>query len=187
VTSGTAVAQRLFIALSPPAPVLAAVATLRTPLRHVRWTPVEQLHVTLRFLGDITPDVKDALVDRLATVRVEPFILPLEGVGAFPQKGAPRVLWVGVGSGHPRLHQLRKLINDTLLAASIELELRTFHPHVTVGRCTEQATAAVNAWVRTHREFAGPLFLVDSFDLYASELRPGGVEHRLLMRFPLAV
>lgn len=184
--SGTNRAQRLFIALSPPTPVQAAIAALRTPLRHVRWTPIEQLHVTVRFLGEMTCEATAALTDRLADVRVEPFVLPIEGVGAFPQKGSPRVLWVGVGSGHPRLHQLRKQIDDTLLSAGFEVELRTFHPHVTLGRCTEHATTGVKAWVRSHREFAGPVFMVDSFDLYASELKPGGAEHRLLVRFPLA-
>jgi 2'-5' RNA ligase len=180
-------AQRLFIALSPPEPVRVAVAALGTPLRGVRWTPVEQLHVTLRFLGDIAPQVRDSLKERLATIRVEPFILPVEGIGAFPQKGPPRVLWVGVGSGHPRLHQLRQRIDDTLLALGLDVELRAFHPHVTLGRSTENAAAAVNAWVRAHREFAGPVFLVDAFDLYASELYPTGVEHHRVMRFPLLV
>jgi 2'-5' RNA ligase len=137
-------------------------------------------------LGEIARDATEELMDRLVEVRVEPFVLPIEGVGAFPQQGPPRVLWVGVGSGHPRLHQLRKQIDDTLLSGGLEVELRTFHPHVTVGRCTEQATTAVRAWVRSHREFAGPVFMVDAFDLYASELKPEGAEHRLLARFPLA-
>lgn len=132
-------------------------------------------------------DVSEPLIDRLAGVRVESFVLPVEGVGAFPQKGTPRVLWVGVGSGHPRLHQLRKQIDDTLLNTGIEVELRTFHPHITMGRCDEHAASAVNGWVRTNREFAGPIFLVESFDLYASELCPGGAEYRLIKRFPLAL
>lgn len=187
MSSGPTVPQRLFIALALPDPVRAAVAALQTPSRNVRWTPLEQLHVTLRFLGDIFPDVKATLMNRLADVRVEPFILPVEGVGAFPQKGPPRVLWAGIGSGHPRLHQLRKQIDDTLLALGLDVELRTFHPHVTVGRCNENAGSAVHAWLRAHRDFAGPVFQVESFDLYASELRPGGAEHRLEMKFPLAV
>jgi 2'-5' RNA ligase len=175
----------LFIALSPPEPVRVAVAALSTPLRGVRWTSVEQLHVTLRFLGDVAPEMCDSLKERLAAVRVEPFVLPVEGAGAFPPKGPPRVLWVGVGSGHPLLHQLRQRIDDTLLATGLEVELRAFHPHITVGRCNENAAAAANSWVRIHCDFAGPLFLVEAFDLYASEVHSTGVEHRLVMRFPL--
>jgi 2'-5' RNA ligase len=177
--------DRLFIALSPPEPVRTFVATLQTPLRNVRWTPVEQLHITLRFLGDITPELRDSLIERLTAVHVEPCPLSVEGTGVFPQKGPPRVLWAGVGSGHPRLHQLRQRIDDTLLATDIKTELRAFHPHFTVGRCNEKAAAAVSAWARAHREFAGPVFEVESFDLYASELKPAGAEHRLVTRFPL--
>ena len=184
---GSNVSQRLFIALSPPPAVRAAVSALRTPSRKVRWTPTEQLHVTLRFLGETPGDLTELLLERLNSVRVEPFVIPVEGVGVFPQKGPPRVLWVGIGSGHPRLHQLRKQIDDLLLATGVEADLRTFHPHVTVGRCNESAASVANAWVRTHREFAGPVFLVETFDLYASEQRPGGVDYRLLRSFPLAV
>jgi len=187
VRSGISATQRLFIALTPPAPVRSAVAELRTPSRNVRWTPTEQLHVTLRFLGEVTLELSEILIDRLETISVDPFVLPIEGVGSFPQKGLPRVLWVGIGSGHPRLHQLRKQVDDTLLAVGADADLRTFHPHITVGRCNEKATPAVNAWVRTHREFAGPVFLVETFDLYASELHPTGAVHRLLVSFPLAV
>ena len=67
-----------------------------------------------------------------------------------------------------------------------DADLRTFHPHITVGRCNEKAAPAVKAWVRTHREFAGPVFMVETFDLYASELHPNGAVHRLLVTFPLA-
>ena len=179
------IAQRL--ALSPPPAVQHAVARLRAPSRHVRWTAEDQLHVTLRFLGELLPDASELLIDRLAEVRVESFLLPVESAGAFPQKGPPRVLWVGIGSGHPRLHQLRNQIDDILLTTGIEVELRTFHPHITMGRCDENAGSAVNAWVRIHRDFAGPVFLMESFDLYASELRPGGAEYRLLRHFPLAL
>jgi len=154
VSSAPSPTQRLFIALSPPEPVRAVVAALCTPLREVRWTPFEQLHVTLRFLGETPTTQRDVLLERLATVRVEPFPLPVEGIGVFPQKGPPRVLWVGVGSGHPRLHQLRQRIDDALLTTGLEVDLRTFHPHITVGRCSEKASAAVHAWTRTHREFA---------------------------------
>ncbi|MEO6004777.1 MAG: RNA 2',3'-cyclic phosphodiesterase [Opitutus sp.] len=179
------ITERLFIALSLPDAVKTVVAGLTTPLHDVRWTPVEKLHVTVRFLGDISVESRDELVERLASVRVDSFPLPLESGGVFPTKGPPRVLWVGVGSGHPRLYQLRQQIDDTLLAAGLPTEIRTFHPHVTVGRCTELASAAVNAWVRTHRNFAGPTFMVEAFDLFATTLHPAGAIYRLVRRYLL--
>ena len=178
--------ERLFVALTLPDPVRAALVALTQPLRGVAWTPPAQLHLTLRFLGNVPADQIAPLAARLATVCVEPFILPVEGLGVFPPKRPPRVMWVGVGSGHPRLHQLRQQLDDTLLATGLEVDLRTFHPHVTLARCADGAAAAVSHWLHAHREFVAPPFRVESFELYASELRPDGAVHTLKRSFPLA-
>lgn len=178
--------QRLFIALPLPAPLQALLAGLMTPLHDVRWTPEAQLHLTLRFLGDTEDALIEPLKVRLAAIRVQSFVLPIEGVGAFPERSAPRVLWAGVGAGHPRLHQLRQRIDDTLLSAGVDADLRRFHPHVTLARCGGHAVNAAHQWIRSHREFAGPSFSVDAFELYASELHPQGAVHHRLERFPLA-
>lgn len=178
--------QRLFLALSLPEPVQAALAALAQPLPHVRWTPAEQLHVTLRFLGDVDSARIPALLERLYTIQVEPFLLPLEGVGAFPPKRPPRVLWAGLGNGHPRLHQLRKQVDEALLNAGLDFDVRTFHPHVTLARCTDEESGGAAQWLRTHQRFEGPAFRVDAFDLMASELRPAGAVHHLIERLPIA-
>ena len=179
--------KRLFVAIAFPAPVRDALLTLTTPSPGVAWTPPEQLHLTLRFLGDVPPEKIEAIIAHLATVRVEPFVLPIEGLGAFPLKSPPRTLWVGVGRGHPHLHQLRQRIDDALLAAGLlELEVRTFHPHVTLARCTEKAAPAMARWLRTHPEFVAPPFRVGAFDLVASELQPAGAVHARVQRFELA-
>ncbi len=178
--------ERLFIALPLPPAVRDVLAGFAQPLAGVNWTDPAQLHLTLRFLGDVTSDQLEVVLAKLATVRVAPFILPLESVGSFPPNHPPRVLWISVGSGHPRLFQLRQRIDDALLAARLTLDLRTFHPHVTLARCTEQAAPTALHWLHTHREASAPPFQVESFDLYASELRPEGAVHTLKQRFPLA-
>lgn len=162
--------------------VLAAAAQ---PSPGIAWTPPEQLHLTLRFLGDVPVARFDAIVERLAAIRVEPFLLPVEGLGTFPPNAPPRVLWIGVGSGHPRLFQLRQRLDDALLAAGLPLDVRTFQPHVTLARCGESAAAAVAGWLRAHRDFAAPPFRVESFALYASELHADGAIHTLRRSFPL--
>lgn len=177
--------ERLFVALHPPDSVRAVISGLQTPLRNVRWTPDDQLHLTLRFLGNVEFETRASLIARLEEIRVEPFPLPLEGAGVFPVKGAPRVLWVGVGSGHPRLHQLRQQIDHAALAVLPNLDIRTFHPHLTVGRCTTDAAASVKSWASHNRDYAGPVFLVDAFGLFASDLHASGSQHRLIQNFPL--
>jgi 2'-5' RNA ligase len=179
-------ADRLFIAISLPAPVREQLAALSEPMRSIAWTRPEQLHLTLRFLGEIEADWSEKLENALSRVQVEPFLLPLAGMGVFPPRGTARVIWVGVGHGHPRLHQLRQQIDDALLATGLPLDVRIFHPHVTLGRVKESgAPAAAAEFLKRHREFEAAPFRVEAFQLYASELRPGGAVHTLKREFPL--
>ena len=177
--------ERLFVSLPLPPAVRETLAALAEPLPGVSWTRPDQLHVTLRFLGDVAVDAIDPLCARLRTVSVEPFILPIEGLGTFPPNRPPRVLWIGVGSGHPRLFQLRQRLDDALLAEGLQLDVRTFHPHITLARCTENAGPAIANWVHVHRGEIPPPFRVDAFELNASELHPSGAVHTLKERFVL--
>ena len=177
--------ERLFLALTLPAPVRDALAVLARPMPGVSWTRPEQLHVTLRFLGDVPVEKIEPMIARLANVRVGSFILPIEGPGTFPSNRAPRILWIGVGAGHPRLFQLRQRVDDALLASGLQLDVRTFHPHVTLARCNETAASVVAHLLHDHRDFSAPPFRVEAFDLYASELKSSGAVHVLKQRFPL--
>lgn len=178
--------ERLFIAFTLPDPVRDVLAALAQPIAGVNWTRPEQLHVTLRFLGDVPEAQIEPMIARLATVQVAPFILPIERTGSFPPGRPPRVLWAGVGSGHPRLFQLRQRLDDAVLASGLPLDVRTFHPHVTLARCTENAAASALRWLAARKEFTAPPFRVEAFDLYASDLRPEGAVHTLRRRFPLS-
>lgn len=181
-------ARRLFIALPLPEPIQIVLSRLAAEsLPGARWTPQHQLHVTMRFLGDVDDARLPAIVERLSTIQVEPFLLPVEGVGAFPAKGGPpRVLWAGLGNAHPRLHQLRKQIDEALLNLGLDFDVSSFHPHVSLARCTPDAAPAVAKWLRTHAAFEGPSFRVDAFDLLESELRPAGALHHVIEHIPIA-
>ncbi len=180
-------AERLFVAIPLPDSLRAELAALYEPLRGVAWTRPEQLHLTLRFLGDVEPPLVSAAEAALERVSVQTFVLPLGGAGAFPPRGQPRVLWVGVGSGHPRLHQLRQQIDDALLGAGLALDVRRFQPHATLARVrAEAAPGAVSQFLRHHRDFEAAPFRVDAFRLYASELRPAGAVHTVKREFALA-
>lgn len=170
-------AERLFVALPIPVEVKAELARLQTPLEGVAWAPPQQFHVTLRFLGDVDAERWPAMQERLAAIRVEPFILPIEDVGVFPPKGPPRTLWAGTGRGHPRLFQLRQRLDDALLAAGVNFDVRTFHPHVTLGRAAESAVLPVKTWLLRHAEFEAAPFRIEGFGVYASRLLPAGPVH----------
>lgn len=143
--------KRLFIAIDVPATHREGLSKLQEPLRGVRWTPPEQLHLTLRFLGDTEAGLERALTRRLEQIQIEPFILPLEGIGVFPPRGLPRTIWAGVGQAHPRLFQLRQQIDDSLLAAGLKIDLRTFVAHITLGRCVRASPGAVTTFLHKLR------------------------------------
>ena len=178
--------KRLFIALPLPDWLRDELQGLAEPLQGVTWTRTPQLHLTLRFIGDTPADRILRIEESQAANRVESFLLPIEGVGVFPPKGPPKVVWVGVGSGHPHLFQLRQRLDDAVLAAGVDLDVRHFQPHVTLARCSEGSAAAVSAWLRRHGGFSTAPFRVHAFDLCSSRLSPQGAEHALRRRHPLA-
>ncbi len=183
---------RSFVALDLDAPARAAVEAATGELRTqfggaVRWSPVETLHLTLRFLGDVAPGAVAALAAALAPAagRAAPVDLRLSGAGAFPPRGRARVVWLGVAPA-PELTALHAAVEDACAAVGLGREQRPFRPHLTVGRprhgvaLPEPALAAALArvgFVTTCR--------VASLHLMRSELTPAGARHTPLGVFPL--
>ena len=178
-------AQRLFLAIKVPASIAAVLAGSSKPVGGIAWAKPDRLHLTLRFLGDTPPPVLGPLREQLRTIRVACFRIPVAGLGVFPPQGPPRVLWCGVGPGHPVLCQLRQRIDDALLALGLEADRRTFVPHFTLARLDAVNPERLAGWLHRHRAFAAAPFLVDRFALYASELRPTGAVHTALEEYPL--
>lgn len=180
--------QRLFVALTPPAPVRAELADLVDDrLDGARWVSADNLHLTLRFIGDTDDAKRERIEAALARVRVEPFVLPVGELGVFPPRGPAKVLWAGVGGGHTRLYQLRKQVDEALLAVDMTIDVRTFSAHFTVARLGETLDPKHLAkFLERHKRFEAPPFRVASFELYASELRAGSAPaYRVVRRFGL--
>lgn len=177
---------RLFVALLPTEPVRHALAKLMHDVNRVRWANTEQLHLTLRFIGNVPLDARQKIENALERVRVKPFFLETAGVGGFPPRGHPHVLWAGIGRPHPLLHQLRQQVDDSLLTTGVPFELRAFSPHFTLGRSREAPPVAVQHWLKRYREFAGPTWPVNAFHLMASELTSDGAVYRSVRTFELS-
>ena len=167
-------AKRLFVSLELPATVAESLASLNPHLPGVRWLKAEQFHITLAFLGNVTAEREEKLRAELLAIRFTRFFLPLNGIGTFPAKGRPKVIWLGVGRGHPHLFQLHKRVTDAALAAGIEPDLRPWHPHFTLARCQNVASQAVEKFLRAHTGFDAGLVPIDSFQLKSSRLTPAG-------------
>ena len=161
--------KRLFVAIELPEVMRAELVRLGTAIPGVRWHPPEKLHLTLAFLGDAVPtEVQSRLQDTLPAVRVPPFFLPLTSAGFFGGE-QPRALWVGTGRGHPHLFALHKAVNDAVLAADGQADLKPFVPHVTLAYAGRGTPAEpVRRWARAHAGFDAGLMRVEGFTLFSS-------------------
>lgn len=177
--------MRLFAALLPTDATRSAFGKLHDKGRPFQWTPLDQVHLTMRFLGELTDEGVEQAENALAGVRVEPFWVEIGGVGRFPPRGRANVIWAGLQQHHPRLHQLRQQIDDGLLAAGLPIALGPFVPHFTIARVRDAAPEQVAHWLKRHRDFTGPAWHIDSLALMESVLRPAGAEHSLRRNYPL--
>jgi 2'-5' RNA ligase len=123
---------RLFTALELPEAVRLHLSLLRAPITGAKWVEADDMHITLRFVGDIDERTADDFADRLRDIRVEPFPITIAGVGAFAGREA-RVLWAGVEGG-PALEHLYRGNERAARAAGLERDPRAFKPHVTLAR-----------------------------------------------------
>lgn len=167
-------AKRLFVSIELPESVRQGLAELDPHLRGVRWLEPRQMHLTLSFLGNVSTEIQEALTENLRSISWKSFFLPLVGFGAFPGKGRPNVIWIGVGTGHPHLFQLHKRVQEAALAAGLEPDLRSFHPHITIARCRDVSSETIRPFLKTHANFDAGMIHVESFCLNSSELTPAG-------------
>ena len=166
--------KRLFVSIELPEPITKSLAELDPHLRGVRWLEPRQMHLTLAFLGNVETEIQEALSQRLRAISWKSFFFPLAGLGTFPSKGWPKIIWVGVGSGHPHLFQLHKRVQEALLAVGLETDLRSFHPHVTLARCRDVSPQTIRPFLKSHADFDAGMIHVESFCLNSSELTPAG-------------
>ena len=166
--------RRLFIAIDPPEYALKSIARLKIDVPGIRWTDLAYIHLTLKFIGDVELPGQTEIIEKLREIEVESFILPVSGMGIFPQRGIARILWVGHEKAHPRLFQLHKKIQDSLLTIGIGVEERSFHPHMTIARLNKVKPGAIQQFLKQNKTFETAPFKVTAFSLYSSILRPSG-------------
>jgi 2'-5' RNA ligase len=177
---------RLFLAIDPPQDVRRQLASLRSGVADARWVSIEQLHLTLKFLGDVEEAAAAEVEKSLDSVRETDFALELSGVGRFPPRRAARVLWAGL-KAEPKLLDLHEAIELRLEGLGIEREDQAFSPHLTLARLRDNVRAAeVERWLERGRNFLAGPFPVGRFHLYSSVLGPDGATHERIHSYELA-
>lgn len=155
----------------------------------VRWTRAEGIHITLKFLGNIKPDMVRNIQEALTHIfaRQTPFPLSVRGTGAFPDMRRPRVLWVGLNDPDQALAPLATQVDTALEPLGFTKEKRPFNPHLTLARfrSLKRSSDLTHAATRM-ASIEGPEFTAHEATLFQSILKPTGAEYTALCRFPFA-
>jgi RNA 2',3'-cyclic 3'-phosphodiesterase len=183
-------AVRTFVCLELPEPILAQAEALQGRLAglgaKIRWVNPSNLHLTLRFLGEISRSQVETVCSavRCAAARVDAFSIRLSGTGCFPSPRRPKAFWIGV-AGASDLLRLFEAIEEELFSAGFPREARPFSPHLTLGRVRVDRTSARLEEALAAAEFDAAPFLVTEVTVMKSELRKSGAIYTALVRAPL--
>ncbi len=180
--------MRLFTAIDLPPDVLANLESLvarLTPSARINWSPVANLHITTKFIGEWPDERLDELTAALHSLPLRPAIpIAIEKLGFFPNPHAPRVFWAGVHAGDA-LAQLARETEEALAALGIAKEQRPYSPHLTLARIkTPAKQPALLQAVEKLPSLDFGRFTVDRFFLYRSQLRPTRSVYTQLAEFP---
>jgi 2'-5' RNA ligase len=187
---------RAFAAIHLPEELLANIRALQARLQSdfpkdaVRWTAPEQLHLTLKFLGNIPRRSLGQLKAELARIcqGLPPLLLRLEGLGCFPTPPKPRVLWVGLAGDIPQLQTLQSQINAAMQPWCERNEERAFRPHLTIGRLREASprnARQIGDNIKAAAISALGEWNAAQVHLMRSQLSPAGATHTVLASLPL--
>lgn len=167
---------RLFVALDFPEHIRERLKPMCCGLPGARWVKAEQMHLTLRFIGDVDTNVFKDVQEALHEVCSSSFFIQLVGVGFFPPRGKPRVVWVGIRKNE-QLIQLRNRIETVLVQAGLEPEGRKYFPHITLARLKNTPSSKVGAFLSHFGMFSTEAFQINEFFLYSSVLNSKGAKH----------
>lgn len=173
---------RLFIAIRPPEETRCQLLSLMGGIANARWQENDQLHLTLRFLGEVDHHCADDLADALRMIRFVPFPIALCGLGSFERKGHVETLWAGV---HPRdeLARLHRKVDRACVSIGLPPDDRAYLPHITLARLNRSA-GSTETFLARHAGVKSAPFMVDSFALFESHLGSGGARYRKLLVYP---
>ena len=175
--------HRLFIAIRPPMPVRDLLIDAMDDTPELGWVGDDNLHLTLRFIGEVERPLANDTADWLGRVTFPAFDLRISGVGRFDRRNGG-ALWAGVEPRKP-VAELAAKIDRACVAAGLEPERRAFHPHITLARYRRDGRAEAEAFERGHSTLALQAFNVDRFILFESHLSRHGAHYEEVAAYPL--
>jgi RNA 2',3'-cyclic 3'-phosphodiesterase len=175
--------HRLFVAIRPPEPVREALLDLMEGVPELRWQSDDQLHLTVRFIGEVERPVAEDVAAALQGIRFERFSLSLNGVGKF-EKHRHGALWASV-SPKDQLKALNAKVERACQSAGLEPDRRAYHPHITLARWKGRAQG-LDRFLDQNAALSSDPWEVGEFILYESHLGREGAHYEAVMACPLS-
>ncbi len=178
--------ERLFVAIDPPEGVREVLKSTAESmdLNNARYSRLDQMHMTLRFLGNVPKDQKEFLIQELEKIRLPSFNLETDALGIFPKRGMPRILWAGLRESDI-LNKLQQSIEESSEKCGVEADDKPWHPHITLARLKGRNHITPEVLEEMSNQNEPMSFRVDAFYLYRSELKKSGAVYSILETFEL--
>ena len=185
---------RSFLAIELPRDVRTTLERVALEVRGcdlpVKWVKVQNIHLTIVFLGDVSPDVLEPIQEQVQSVCLEfgPFRAAIEGMGTFPNRRNPRVLWLGLKGELERMSLFRNALQQHLVPFGIKAEKRPFRPHLTLGRFRKGKHKGLDLeeLISRYGEIKSPSSMLGELVLFRSDLKPTGAVYTRLATWPLS-
>jgi len=175
--------HRLFVAIRPPEPVRDLLVDAMDDSPELRWVSDDNLHITLRFIGEIERRLANEIADSLSRIRFPAFDLKISGLGRFEQRNGG-ALWAGIEPRRP-VAELAAKVDRACVRAGLEPERRAFHPHITLARWDRRSRSAAEAFQQRVRTIASETFRVREFVLFESHLSRHGAHYEAVAIYTL--
>ncbi|HYJ52512.1 MAG TPA: RNA 2',3'-cyclic phosphodiesterase [Allosphingosinicella sp.] len=175
--------HRLFVAIRPPAAIRATLLGAMGGISGARWQSEDQLHLTLRFIGEVDRHRAGDIHAALGAIHQAPFEIALSGIGTFERRGAADAVWAGVAP-HGPLKSLHKKVDAALARVGVPPDERAYLPHITLARL-KRSSGPVGNLLEQSGGLSSPLFPVADFALFESTLTPDGAVYSIVERYKL--
>lgn len=175
--------HRLFVAIRPPEAVRDLLIDTMDGVPGLRWQDDAQLHLTLRFIGEVERPIAEDLALALGKERFKHFAIRVAGVGRFEQRGRG-ALWAGLEPRTP-LASLAAKIERVCVGVGLPPERRAFHPHITLARWGRGGAVSLDPFLARHAALVSEPFEVDAFHLYQCHLGRDGAHYETVAEYPL--
>ena len=175
--------HRLFVGLRPPAAIRQRLSSIMGGVPGARWQDDDQLHVTLRYIGEVQRPVAEDIALALGQVHWPRIDAAVSGVGEFDARGRPNALWAGIAPHEP-LKGLHRKIDQALVRLGLESERRAYLPHITLARMNA-AAGSNDRFLADHAGLSSERFTFTHFTLFESHLGSAGASYESVARYPL--